>query len=54
MLRSWMCALLTFMPVGHDNAGHEFLLAVVTEGVTDHDLLLCQLTLKIQSVSPVE
>lgn len=49
-----MCVLLTFSSVGHEDAGHEFFLAVVTEGVSDHDLLLCQLTLQIQSVPPVE
>lgn len=49
-----MCASLTFVSVGHEDAGHEFLLAVVTEGVPDHDLLLCQLTLKVQGVPPVE
>lgn len=49
-----MCTLLTFMSVGHEDAGHEFLLAVVTEGVPDHDLLLCQLTLEVQRVPPVE
>lgn len=54
MLLSRMCTLLTFMSVGHEDAGHEFLLAVVTEGVADHDLLLCQLTLEVQSVLPVE
>lgn len=54
VLLSRMCASLTFMSVGHEDAGHEFLLAVVTEGVPDHDLLLCQLTLKVQSVPPVE
>lgn len=42
------------MSVGHEDAGHEFLLAVVTEGVPDHDLLFRQLTFQIQSVTPVE
>lgn len=42
------------MSVGHEDAGHEFLLAVVAEGVTDHDLLLRQLALQIQGVTPVE
>lgn len=49
-----MCALLTLISVGHEDAGHEFLLAVVAEGVPDHDLLLCQLTLQFQGVPPVE
>lgn len=49
-----MCALLTFMSVGHEDTGHEFLLAVVAEGVPDHDLLLSQLTLQIEGVPPVE
>lgn len=49
-----MHALLTFVSVGHEDAGHEFFLAVVAEGVPDHDLLLCQLTLQIQGVPPVE
>ena len=46
--------LLTFVPIGHEDSGHEFLLAVVAEGVPNHDLLLCQLTLQIQGVPPVE
>lgn len=49
-----LCTFLTFMSVGHEDAGHELLLAVVTEGVPDHDLLLCQLTLEVQSIPPVE
>lgn len=49
-----LCTFLTFVSVGHEDARHEFLLAVVTEGVPDHDLLLRQLTLEVQSVPPVE
>ena len=45
---------LTFVSVGHKDARHELFLAVVAEGVSDHDLLLCQLTLQIQGVLPVE
>lgn len=49
-----MLVLVTFVSVGHEDTGHEFLLAVVTEGVADHGLLLCQLTLKVQGILPVE
>lgn len=47
-------AFLTFVPVGHQDARHEFLLAVGPEGVSDHDLLLRQLPLQVQGIAPVE
>merc|ERR1712168_365823 len=43
-----------FVPVGHENAWHELLLAVGTEGVPDHDLLLRQEAVHVQGVPPVE
>ena len=45
---------LTFIPVCHHDARHELLLAVGAEGVPDHDLLLRQLTLQVQAVTPVK
>ena len=47
-------AVSTFIPIGQQDAGHELLLAVVPEGVADHDLLLCQLPLQLQRISPVK
>lgn len=50
----WLALPLTLIPVGHEDAGHELLLAVCAETVTDHDLLFCELALQIQSISPVK
>lgn len=44
----------TLVSVGHEDAGHEFVLAVGTERVPDHDLLFSQLTLQLQAILPVE
>ena len=48
-----MC-VSTFVPIGQQDAGHELLLAVVPEGVADHDLLLRQLPIQLQCVAPVK
>ncbi len=45
---------LTFISVCHKNTRHEFLLAVRAKGVSDHDLVLRQLALQLQSILPVE
>lgn len=45
---------LTLVSVCHDDARHEFLLAVGVEGVSDHDLILRQLALQVQGIEPVE
>lgn len=45
---------VTFISVCHKDARHEFLLAVGPEGVSDHDLILCQLALQFQGIKPVE
>jgi len=45
---------LTFVSVGHKDARHELFLAVVAEGVSDHDLLLSQLTLEVEAIAPVK
>lgn len=45
---------LTFISVCHNDARHEFLLAVGPEGVSDHDLVLRQLALQFQGILPVE
>lgn len=45
---------LTFVPVGQEDPGHEFLLAVGPKSVPDHDLIFCELALQIQSITPVK
>lgn len=47
-------AMGTFVSVGHQDAWHEFLLTVGAEGVSDHDLFLCQQTLQVQGIPPVK
>ena len=50
----FQCFCRTLVSVGHEDAGHELVLAVGTERVPDHDLLFSQLTLQLQTVLPVE
>lgn len=45
---------LAFISVCHDDAWHEFLLAVGSERVSDHDFILCQLAVQLQGILPVE
>lgn len=44
----------TFISVCHNDARHELLLTVGPEGVSDHNLILCQLALQIKGIKPVE
>lgn len=44
----------TPISVGHHNARLELLLTVVSDGVSDQDLILLQLALQIQGIKPVE
>ncbi len=53
-LSMWYKYMHTFISVGHQDAWHEFLLAVGAKGVPNHDLLLRQETLQLQSITPVK
>lgn len=44
----------TFIPVCHQDARHQLLLAVGSKGIPDHDLLHRQLALEVQGILPVE
>lgn len=53
-LSMWYKQTLTFISVGQQDSRHEFLLAVGVKGVSNHDLLLRQETLQLQSITPVK
>lgn len=53
-LTMWYEYTHTFISVGHQDARHEFLLAVGAKAVSNHDLLLRQETFQIQSITPVK
>lgn len=44
----------TFLPVSHEDSGHQLLLAVRSEAVSNHDLIFCQLGVQTESVPPVK
>ena len=45
---------ITFIPVRHDDSGHQLILAVLFECVPDHNLFLRELAFKVQGVIPVK